>query len=250
MSLLQYYDEETHTLSLPPEFNEELKDIPAGTEKIIFIEDLKNHFYSKFNKNVDNLPNTITHLTFGYYFNKKCNNLPNTITHLTFGYNFNKNIKRLPNLITHLTFGWKFNQKVGHMETNDICCLQNLSNSITHLTFNGIFNNNIVTLPNSITHLNLSLCFNKIINNYPTSLVELSFWCTSINNSIPDFIENIIIYFDNNDKYNEYVTNIPPNIKKIKINKKEKVHFISKIPFGCTITDLDDNIIDVSKNNQ
>ncbi len=40
---------------------------------------------SIFNQSIDNLPNSITHLTLGWNFNQSINNLPNKITHLTLG---------------------------------------------------------------------------------------------------------------------------------------------------------------------
>ena len=42
------------------------------------------------------MPKYITHLTFINKFNKKINDLPNTITYLTFGDNFNQYIKIFP----------------------------------------------------------------------------------------------------------------------------------------------------------
>ena len=79
---------------------------------------------SLFNQEVNHLPSSITHLTFGKSFNKEVNNLPYSITHLTFGETFNQKIDYLPSSITHLTFGKLFNQEVN-----------NLPPSITHLTF-------------------------------------------------------------------------------------------------------------------
>jgi hypothetical protein len=38
-----------------------------------------------FNQLVDNLPKTLTLLTFGLCFNKPVENLPQSLTHLTFG---------------------------------------------------------------------------------------------------------------------------------------------------------------------
>ena len=69
--------------------------------------DTKNlpYFYCKFNQQVDNLPNTLTHLTFGTNFNQQVDNLPNTLTHLTFGGYFDQQVDNLPNSLTHLTFG-------------------------------------------------------------------------------------------------------------------------------------------------
>ena len=47
----------------------------------------------------------------------------------------------------------------------------------------------------------------------------------------------------NYDEDNYNLNNIPPNIKHIKINKPDKIHFIKKIPFGCIVTDFYDNKI-------
>jgi hypothetical protein len=85
MSVINYYNKETKTLTIPYIFNEELKDIPEETEIIIFNQNLVKYEYSKFNKSVDNLPKNITHLTFGSSFNQSVNKLPETLTHLTFG---------------------------------------------------------------------------------------------------------------------------------------------------------------------
>ena len=60
----------------------------------------------------------IKHLTFIGSF--KCvkyfsydTSIPNSVTHLTFGFDFNKKIKDcIPNSVTHLTFGWSFNQEI------------------------------------------------------------------------------------------------------------------------------------------
>jgi hypothetical protein len=83
MSLIDYYNEETKTLTIPYDFNKELKDIPEETEIIIFSIDCLN--FSYFDKSVDNLPNNLTHIIFGYFFNQKVDNLPKNLTHLTFG---------------------------------------------------------------------------------------------------------------------------------------------------------------------
>ena len=73
--LKEYYNTETKTLTLPYEFNEELKDLPIETQAIIF-EENRNEEYSKFNQKVDNLPTNLTQLSFGTRFNQKVDNLP------------------------------------------------------------------------------------------------------------------------------------------------------------------------------
>jgi hypothetical protein len=62
-----------------------------------------------------NLPNSITHLTFGYYFNQPVDNLPNSITHLTFGESFNQPVNNLPNSIVELVFGFNFCNVVSNL---------------------------------------------------------------------------------------------------------------------------------------
>ena len=68
--LAQYYNKETQTLTLPWDFDKELCNLPNSITHLTF------EYYSKFNQSVDNLPNSITHLTFGYWFVQPVNNLP------------------------------------------------------------------------------------------------------------------------------------------------------------------------------
>ena len=131
----KYYNRETNTLILPYNFDNKLYDLPSDIKVIVFEEELDENEYSKFNQPVGhqgcedincprNLPNSITHLTFGSDFDQQVDYLPNSITHLIFGSKFNQSVNYLPNSITHLTFGYWFSQPVN-----------NLPNSITHLTF-------------------------------------------------------------------------------------------------------------------
>ena len=122
--MLKYYNFETQTLSIPWDFNDELKKLPQDLKIIIFEEDDYKFQYSTFNKPVNNLPENLTHLTFGSKFNQQVNNFTSSLTHLTFGYGFNKPVDDLPENLTHLIFGFCFNQPV-----------DNLPKNLTHLTF-------------------------------------------------------------------------------------------------------------------
>ena len=128
--------------------------------KLIFDED--------FNQPLDNLPNTITHLSFSKYskFNYPLDNLPNSITYLEFGSHFNHPLNNLPNTITHLTIGSKFNHP-----------LNNLPNTITHLSFSKYskFNQLVDNLPKSLTHLEFGYHFNQSINNLSNTITHLTF---------------------------------------------------------------------------
>jgi hypothetical protein len=61
---------------------------------------------------VDYLPNTVTHLTFGYLFDLPVNNLPNSITNLTFGNNFNQIVDNLPINIQEINFNYYEKKKI------------------------------------------------------------------------------------------------------------------------------------------
>ena len=194
------YISKDDTIIINPEFNEPLNDehiaILSKYQKVIFsdylltdelfesYENNNNNKWSanKFKQQVNNLPKSITHITFGQCFNQSVDNLPDSITHLTFGYYFNKPVDNLPNSITHITFGQCFNQSVDNLpdsithlifETWFNYPVDNLPNSITHLTFGYSFNHPVDNLPNSITHLTFGNCFNHPVDNLPKNVQQI-----------------------------------------------------------------------------
>lgn len=48
--LKEYYNEETRTLIIPHNYNEELNDLPVDTKIIIFEKEYDNIGYSKYDK--------------------------------------------------------------------------------------------------------------------------------------------------------------------------------------------------------
>ena len=108
-----------NTIIIDPEFNEELSSeylsILSNYKHVVFsgyklckslLKKYKNNecinIGGKFNKPIDKLPNSITHLTFGYNFNQPVDNLPNSITHLTIGSCFNQPVVNLPKNINYI----------------------------------------------------------------------------------------------------------------------------------------------------
>ena len=136
------YDENTKTLTTPYYFEEEIKDIPKGTENIIFtIEINKNYLCNSIFLLDINLPETLKYLTLSPNFNQTVNNLAKNLLHLTFGYRFNQSVDNLPETLTHLTFGRDFNQSV-----------EKLPKNLLYLTFGSYFNQTINNLPETLTH--------------------------------------------------------------------------------------------------
>ena len=111
---------------------------------------------SKFNQKVE-LPENLTHLTFGENFNQKVE-LPVNLSHLTFGDCFNQKVD-LPSNLTHLTFGSDFNQKV------------ELPFDIKYLKLENDESHNLDYLPEGIEEIELGEYFqDETLCNLPNSL--------------------------------------------------------------------------------
>ena len=127
------------------------------------IKEINYTYRSSFNRNVDNLPNNITHIIFGCYFNKTVDNLPITLSHLIFGENFNQNVDSLPNSLTHISFNLYFNQPV-----------DNLPNSLIKIKFynhiNCPYTHEINCLPDSIEIIILDVDYCLPIDKFPENL--------------------------------------------------------------------------------
>jgi hypothetical protein len=97
-------------------------------------------------------------------------------------------------------------------------------------------------LPKNINHLAFGKKFNQEIK-IPSQLKSLGAesGCKILNN-IPEYIEEIYISFFFDDTYNIPITNLPITIKKIYVNLLDKIGFIEKIPFGCIVMDINNNI--------
>lgn len=104
MSLEIFLINNGKTLKIPSYFNSLLTNIPFGVNTIIFDEDIPNNKLSLFNKSIDILPNSLTHLTMGSYFNLQIDNLPQKLTYLKLEKSFNKKVDNLPNSIKYLKF--------------------------------------------------------------------------------------------------------------------------------------------------
>jgi hypothetical protein len=269
--MLQYYDTYKKILTIPYTYNQELIDIPTDTLQIIFQERYNNK-YSKFNQKIKEnvLPLILTHLVFGFEFNQeiKENVFPQSLTHLTFGISFNQEIKEnvLPLSLTHLTFGHYFNQEIKKnvlplslthlvfgINFNQEIKENVLPLSLTELVFGISFNQEIKenVLPKNLTFLHLSNKFNKNIK-IPLSVKLLScdVECAILNN-IPEFIQNIVIvlFYNNNNKYNIPITNIPITVKKIYfIGPDTYINLLEKIPFDCVVININKQLLNNSDN--
>jgi hypothetical protein len=237
--MLKYYNN-TKTLELSCDFNDELKDIPTDTEIITFA----NNKYSKFNQQIKNnvLPVSLHTLSFGYAFNQeiKENVLPVSLHTLSFGYEFNQEIKEnvLPKKLCFLTFGRKFNQEIKENV---------LPNSLHTINFGSCFNQEIkeYVLPNSLHTINFGWFFHQYINNVlPKSITKICLFshCNLINN-LPLYIEEVHIKFYYIDEKYDEIANLPITLKKILIDDEKYLKYITKIPFGCKVVIQSDTYV-------
>lgn len=115
--------------------------IPYGVQSVTF----GTFFDNVINKG--EIPQSVTHLTFGLCFNKSIvNSIPNSVTHLTFGCLFNKSIdNNIPDSVQHLVFGDFFNQDV----------TDSIPSSVKYLTLGHYFNHDISKIPNTVQYLTL-----------------------------------------------------------------------------------------------
>ena len=97
------YIVQNKTIIFNPEYNipfsDRVLEILSNCNTIIFNENFSKNAFSKFNQPVDNLPNSIQTLTFGYCFNQTVDNLKNSIQNLALGFKFNQSVDNLPNPI-------------------------------------------------------------------------------------------------------------------------------------------------------
>ena len=139
-------------------------------DKIKHLSFIKNFKEIQYLSGDTNIPNNITHLTFGFHFDQVIKDrIPNSVTHLTFGCCFNQEINNcIPNSVTHLTFGNCFNQEIKNC----------IPNSTTHLTFGNHFNRKIKNcISTSVTHLSFGYNFNQEIkDSIPNSVTHLTFY--------------------------------------------------------------------------
>ena len=122
--ILQYYNEETHKLILPNTFNQRVK----------------------------NLPNSITHLSLGYYFNQVINKYPDSLIELSYySSSIINNLPYIKSLFIHFLDDDKYNNEIKNIP-------------ITVKKIKIIMSNKIYLLKNIPFECKIMNYYNKILN--------------------------------------------------------------------------------------
>ena len=82
------------------------------------LEQVGLQFADDFNEPVENLPASLTQITFGWDFNQPVEQLPASVMHLTFGRKFNQSVEQLPSSIAELSFHRGYQQPVDCLPAN------------------------------------------------------------------------------------------------------------------------------------
>lgn len=178
------------------------------------IENIEFCYNSKFNQPVNNLPEKLKYLKFGFNFNQHVDNLPNKLEYLYFGFNFNQELNFLPESIITLEFCYNscFSKS-----------LENLPNNIKKLLLNSKYHNNSIKLNNFSNNINfLRIPDLTNIHKFPTQINKLIL-CNDFNfDNLPNIqnFENIIEL---------EINNLNPNDKIIKTLSKNNLQNIKKI---------------------
>lgn len=196
---------------------------------------------------LDKLPEKITHLTIRS--NCPVNNLPESVKYLEFGYNFNQPVDNLPRNIVKITFGGRFNQQVNNLPANLIDLefglyfnqpIDNLPSNLKTLKLGNGFRKEITSLPNTLEYISFDSCYLKKLDALPDTIkvIELNIaeygWSYDINNYLnPDGQLNQIlprIRYENNSKFSPICWK--PNLEKIIFNGTPDEPVEIKLIFG------------------
>jgi hypothetical protein len=157
----------------------ELSSVPLDIFSNLRI--LKFDSSSEFNAPIcrKNLPSFLNKIYFGKKYNHSIDNLPDSITFISFPRKsvFNKPIANLPQNLQEIYFGYKFNSAL------DMSNLYNLKSII--FCNNSIFNSNIILRPYQILEIiHFGLRFNRSIDSIISNVKKIYFTNKSEFNSI------------------------------------------------------------------
>ena len=223
---------------------------------------LSSHSYYDNNLKLDDIPEGIKYLSFGYYFDKELNigDLPESLEFLIFGSQFNKPIKVgvLPKKLKTLIFGWDYDKKIEKdvlpeglkkidfgKSFNQPIDIGIIPESVDILMFSSRFNQPLMgVLPKNLKKLYLGGSFKQSIEKdmLPHSITELTLYAS--NNQIlekeilPNSLTKLTIHnFNNNtiplNAYPSKLTHLHVFLKMIYINEELKINL-----FPNTLTHL------------
>ena len=187
--------------------------------------------FMNFNYFTDTIINN-NHIYFSDTFNEKVDNLSTvlpSIKYITFGDKFNQLVENLPNSIKGIKFGTDFNQPVDNLPIN-----------LKYLEFGEKFYQSLDKLPITLEKL---IFFNKMANYKQVVYSEKIVATSNINSYcyalVPEINQPLGAAKQYEDEYCYTLTNLPQNIKKIKLNEKylKNIEIIEKC-YGKTFINL------------
>ena len=167
------------------------------------------YLYGYNKDHIDNIPSSLTHLTFGLECNQKLlNNIPNTLTHLALEMKVGKEIIIVPETVTCFHIGAACEDTMNVVVPKSVRELRIMGNQyirlhdgIVCLKFGGRMNPNII-IPGTVTDLDIGKCCHRV-KNIPENVkrLEINF----INEPLPNKIIHLIYTGSGFKKIKKYI---------------------------------------------
>jgi hypothetical protein len=204
-----------HELVFDDSINAVIKQYPQNIKKITF-------GHNMYNQLTDNLPASVTHVTFGKNYNHPTNNLPASVTHVTFGFLYNQLTDNLPASVTHITFGDKYDQPTNKLPASVTHVIfghnynqltNNLPASVTHVTFGWCYNQSTNNLPSLVTHVTFGYNYNQPTNNLSSSITHVTFGYSY--NQLTDNLPASVTHVTFGNSYDQPTNNLPKSVIQV-----------------------------------
>lgn len=213
---VEILNDQTEAIIFNYSFDRNLDNLPNTVKMLIFDNGEIDTFcdiceYSVFNRSLDGLVDSIKVLKLGDQFNQPIEKYPKSLTHLYFGNNFNQPLDNLPMGLEELGLSGYYNQT-----------LENLPVSLKKLSIIGeeeplglrTFSQNLDFLPGNLEEFEFYVNDYELpMHNLPSSLKKLAIMYIGEEGIIfPEGLESLHISY-----VNEPLVNLPRNLKDIKL---------------------------------
>lgn len=220
-------------------FNKQMFNISESLKTIVFGDNFNQKIDRYWWKDISRT----THITFGIAFNQNIDDLPNSITHIIFPFNeckFNKDIINIPKSLKYLHLANNFNSFIlaklstlEYLRIGENCCsyliFDNDDNELKELYIDTMHIYNFEIFPQKIEHLRLSN--SNVINELPPNLKTIKFNNVNIFYKLPIHICEIT-YTGNKYLNNDIVI---PIFTKYIYTQSIELFNMCKIPYNCNI---------------
>lgn len=197
---------------------------------------------------LDDLPNTLTHITISEDFNQPIDNLPNSLRTLwIFSSRFNQPINKLPASLRNLYLSncnyliTALPKNLHTLSLGGYCLPGNFPPHLCSLNVGNDFNQRVDNLPKTLTSLKFGFSFNQPVNNLPPNLWKLKFGC-NFDHPVDD-LPNQLREITFGTCFNQSICRLPDSITNICFEEYTSVDYtLYRSRFSYEFTKLPENL--------